>query len=53
MLCNAGVYTSCLVLVEDQCFVNIQRLQFGMCAVSGTIALLPRKLAYTLCKTVF
>jgi len=52
-LCNAGVCTSCLVLAEGQCFVNIQTFQCGMCAVPGTIALLPRKLAYVLCKTVF
>ena len=51
-LCNAGVCTSCLVLVESQCFVNIEILQFGMCAVPGTMVWLPTKLAYVLCKTV-
>jgi hypothetical protein len=44
-LCNAGVCTSCLVLVGQR-FVNIQALQFGMCAVPGINAWLPRKLAY-------
>jgi hypothetical protein len=53
MLCNAGVCTSCLMLVGGQCFVNVQRLQFRMGAVPGTVAWLPRKAAFVLCKSVF
>ena len=36
--CSAGVFTFCFMPVEGQCFMNIWRLMFGMCVVSGKIA---------------
>jgi hypothetical protein len=45
---NAGVFTSCYVPVEGQCFLNIQRAIFWKCAVSGTTC----ELVYVLCNTV-
>jgi hypothetical protein len=36
-LCSAGVFTSCYMPVEGQCFINIQRQIFGMCLRSGAI----------------
>jgi len=37
-LCSVGVFTSRYVLLEGQCFINVQRSVFGMCAMSGAIA---------------
>jgi hypothetical protein len=36
-LCSAGVFTSCYMPEEGQCFVHIQRSMLDVCTMSGTI----------------